>query len=196
MLRNYFAVLCTVAFISFGTSALAEEPAPTTATTEVAAPNNPETKTLEGDAKPVETILAQDAKDVETAASPEKDLAPVNDAEAGQLSDAQLTQAIDTLISTIANGGGALAILALILMILAGVLKKYVLTRLSISKKWTPIVTMGVSCVGAVGYCLFSGTPVMEALSTVALATAAAVGGYEMAVKHVMALTKNEEAEA
>ena len=53
--------------------------------------------------------------------------------------------------------------------------------------KAIPWVTTGIAVAGAVGAALLAGVPVMQALSQGVVAGAAAIGGWEMLLKHLLA---------
>jgi hypothetical protein len=59
--------------------------------------------------------------------------------------------------------------------------------------KAVPWVTSGVAVAGAISAALLVGIPILEALSQGLLAGVAAIGGWEMLLKHVLAPKKSEE---
>lgn len=62
--------------------------------------------------------------------------------------------------------------------------------------KAIPWVTSGVAVAGAISAALLAGIPVLEALPQGLLAGVAAIGGWEMLLKHVLVPKKSEETAA
>jgi hypothetical protein len=205
MLKHYLVATVAAFLLITAVPASAETPTNTgntaVATTTATTGNTAETVTTAGTntAKTVTTEATGTAGTVATGeeAKPDATFEATGEGLEGQLSDEQMTQAVDAMIQAVGDEAGPFAFLALLCMFIGTLLKNMVLPRVNMDKKWTPVATMGVSCLAAVGYCMWAGVPVLEALPTVALAVATAVGGYEMVVKHVMALVKSDkEAEA
>ena len=203
MLKHYLVAVCAAMFL-LTAPAFAETPTTTNTDNAVAsiAVDNTGTKAntvaaVGTDANTANTVTTEGTVTAGTVATGEvKPTEPkaddtfnaVGEGQEGQLSDEQMSQAIDAMIQAVGDGSGPLAFLVLFAMFFAGAIKKWVLPRLNIGKKWTPIVTMAASLVGALGYCGWAGLPLMEGMTTTAFAVASAVGGYEMVVKHLMAL--------
>ncbi len=137
-----------------------EAPAPTE---EVAAPAE--------DAAPAEPEVAADA--------------PAVDAEAIEKTVDDVSDQVSLIAEAIESKNWAL-LAGLLLSLLVAVANRFGLKD-KVGSKAIPWVTTGVAVAGAVGAALLAGVPVMQALSQGVVAGAAAIGGWEMVLKHLLA---------
>ena len=94
------------------------------------------------------------------------------------------------LIDAVQNKNWAL-VFGLLLALMVSVANKFGL-KAKVGSKALPWVTSGLAVAGAVGAALLAGIPVMEALPQGLLAGVAAIGGWEMILKHFLAAKKVE----
>ena len=150
-------------------------------------------------------VFAQDADApaaVEAAApeaeAPAKDEAPADEAKADeapaptpeQIDDA--VESVSLLVDALQSKNWALAI-GILLSLLVAFANKFGLKD-KVGSKALPWVTSGVAVVGAIGAALMAGVSIMEAASQGLVAGVAAIGGWEMILKHLLAAKKAEPA--
>jgi len=150
-------------------------------------------------------VFAQDADApaaVEAAApeaeAPAKDEAPADEAPADeapaptpeQIDDA--VESVSLLVDALQSKNWALAI-GILLSLLVAFVNKFGLKD-KVGSKALPWVTSGVAVVGAIGAALMAGVSIMEAASQGLVAGVAAIGGWEMILKHLLAAKKEEPA--
>ena len=150
-------------------------------------------------------VFAQDADApaaVEAAApeaeAPAKDEAPADEAKADeapaptpeQIDDA--VESVSLLVDALQSKNWALAI-GILLSLLVAFVNKFGLKD-KVGSKALPWVTSGVAVVGAIGAALMAGVSIMEAASQGLVAGVAAIGGWEMILKHLLAAKKEEPA--
>jgi len=150
-------------------------------------------------------VYAQDADApaaVEAAApeaeAPAKDEAPADEAKADeapaptpeQIDDA--VESVSLLVDALQSKNWALAI-GILLSLLVAFANKFGLKD-KVGSKALPWVTSGVAVVGAIGAALMAGVSIMEAASQGLVAGVAAIGGWEMILKHLLAAKKEEPA--
>ena len=150
-------------------------------------------------------VYAQDADApaaVEAAApeaeAPAKDEAPADEAKADeapaptpeQIDDA--VESVSLLVDALQSKNWALAI-GILLSLLVAFANKFGLKD-KVGSKALPWVTSGVAVVGAIGAALMAGVSIMEAASQGLVAGVAAIGGWEMILKHLLAAKKAEPA--
>ena len=155
-------------------------------------------------------VFAQDADApaaVEAAApeaeAPAKDEAPADEAPADeakadeapaptpeQIDDA--VESVSLLVDALQSKNWALAI-GILLSLLVAFANKFGLKD-KVGSKALPWVTSGVAVVGAIGAALMAGVSIMEAASQGLVAGVAAIGGWEMILKHLLAAKKAEPA--
>jgi len=97
---------------------------------------------------------------------------------------------VSMLIDAVQNKNWAL-VFGLLLALMVSVANKFGL-KAKVGSKALPWVTSGLAVAGAVGAALLAGIPVMEALPQGLLAGVAAIGGWEMILKHFLAAKKVE----
>jgi hypothetical protein len=195
MRQSLLAVLLGL-FLFWSPSAVAQDPEPT-ATEEAA----PEADAPAADAPEAEAPAA-DAPEVEAdkpAADAEKpsegDEAAAEGEDKGEDPKAPGTdeEAVATamlLVDAIKAGQWPMAV-GLFLTLLVYLVNRFALKG-KVDEKVIPWVAFGVGVAGAAGTGLVIGTPIVEALTEGVVAGVAAVGGWEMALKHVTA--KKDEA--
>jgi len=157
--------------LTFASPVMAQD-APEAPSTEEAAPEV--TDAAEATEKATETTEATE-KVAETP-TPEDIDAAVDDA--------------SMLIDAVQNKNWAL-VFGLLLALMVSVANKFGL-KAKVGSKALPWVTSGLAVAGAVGAALLAGIPVMEALPQGLLAGVAAIGGWEMILKHFLAAKKVE----
>ena len=157
--------------LTFASPVMAQD-APEAPSTEEAAPEV--TDAAEATEKATETTEATE-KVAETP-TPEDIDAAVDDA--------------SMLIDAVQNKNWAL-VFGLLLALMVSVANKFGLTA-KVGSKALHWVTSGLAVAGAVGAALLAGIPVMEALPQGLLAGVAAIGGWEMILKHFLAAKKVE----
>jgi hypothetical protein len=92
---------------------------------------------------------------------------------------------VSLLVDAIQSKNWAL-VFGLLLSLLVAVANKFGLKD-KVGGKAVPWVTSGVAVLGAVGAALLGGIPLMDAVSQGLVAGVAAIGGWEMVLKHVFA---------
>lgn len=148
-------------------------------------------------------VYAQDAgapEAVEAAApeadapeAPAKDDAKADEAPAPtpeQIDDA--VESVSLLVDALQSKNWALAI-GILLSLLVAFANKFGLKD-KVGSKALPWVTSGVAVIGAIGAALMAGVSIMEAASQGLVAGVAAIGGWEMILKHLLAAKKEEPA--
>ena len=148
-------------------------------------------------------VYAQDAgapEAVEAAApeadapeAPAKDEAKADEAPAPtpeQIDDA--VESVSLLVDALQSKNWALAI-GILLSLLVAFANKFGLKD-KVGSKALPWVTSGVAVIGAIGAALMAGVSIMEAASQGLVAGVAAIGGWEMILKHLLAAKKEEPA--
>ena len=133
-------------------------------------------------AAPVEDAAPADAPAEPEAAS---DDAPAVDAETIEKTVDDVSDQVSLIAEAIeSKNWGLLA--GLLLSLLVAVANRFGLKD-KVGGKAIPWVTTGIAVAGAVGAALLAGVPVMQALSQGVVAGAAAIGGWEMLLKHLLA---------
>lgn len=145
-----------------------------------------------------EETLSEEADAVEGGEVVAEDPAPVEEspaeAEGEELSVDEVVETVGAIKSAIDSGAWGLVV-GLVLSLLVAVLRKVnVLSQLP--DEAVPWVTMGLALAGTVGVSLVGGVAISEALLAGLTAGLAAIGGWEMLLKHVKALHPPEEAAA
>jgi uncharacterized membrane protein len=172
-------------------NAFAEDP--------VTAPVPPPTEAapVAGDAPKTEAVpAATDATTPAATEAPKTDAAPVTEApktDAAPTTDAPKTdevsvQDVSMLVSAIQSQNWPLAI-GLGLSVMVAFANKFGLKN-AVGDKAVPWVTMGLAVAGTVGMAMVAGSPVDAALAQGVLAGVAAIGGWELLLKHVLASKK------
>ncbi len=92
---------------------------------------------------------------------------------------------VSLLVDAVQSKNWAL-VLGFLLSLLMAVANKFGLKD-KVGGKAVPWVTSGVAVLGAVGAALMGGIPLMDAVSQGLVAGVAAIGGWEMVLKHVFA---------
>jgi len=100
---------------------------------------------------------------------------------------------VSMLVDALQSKNWAL-VFGILLSLLVSIANKFGLKD-KVGSKALPWVTSGTAVAGAVGAALLSGFPVMEALSQGLVAGVAAIGGWEMILKHFLAPKKSEAAD-
>jgi len=113
------------------------------------------------------------------------DDAPAVDAEAIEKTVDDVSDQVSLIAEAIESKNWAL-LAGLLLSLLVAVANRFGLKD-KVGGKAVPWVTTGVAVAGAVGAALLAGVPVMQALSQGVVAGAAAIGGWEMLLKHLLA---------
>ena len=123
-----------------------------------------------------------------------KDAAPVP-AEPSTPSADQIdatAESVSLLVDALQSKNWALAF-GILLSILVAFANKFGLKD-KVGGQAVPWVTAGVAVLGAVGAALVAGVSVVEAVSQGLVAGVAAIGGWEMLLKHLLAVPKGEAA--
>ena len=124
----------------------------------------------------------------------QRDEAPASEdgSEEAEASPESVEEAVDAasdevslLVDAIQSKNWAL-VLGLLLSLLVAVANKFGLKD-KVGGKAIPWVTSGVAVAGAVGAALLAGIPLMEAVPQGLVAGVAAIGGWEMVLKHILA---------
>lgn len=123
------------------------------------------------------------------ATDPEEAPEPPTAEEVSEKSDATAETA-SLMAQAIEDKNWALLI-GLILSLLVSFANRFGLKD-KVGGKALPWVTSGVAVAGAIGAALVGGLPIMEAASQGLLAGVAAIGGWEMVLKHVLSTKKAE----
>lgn len=92
---------------------------------------------------------------------------------------------VSLLVNAVQSKNWAL-VLGFLLSLLVAVANKFGLKD-KVGGKAVPWVTSGVAVLGAVGTALMIGMPLMDAVSQGLVAGVAAIGGWEMVLKHIFA---------
>ena len=101
------------------------------------------------------------------------------------------TESVSLLIDALQNKNWALAI-GILLSLLVAFANKFGLKD-KVGGKAVPWVTAGVAVFGAIGAALLAGVSIVEAASQGLVAGVAAIGGWEMALKHILAPKSDPE---
>lgn len=129
---------------------------------------------------------AEDAAPADAPAEPEAASdAPAVDAEDIEKTVDDVSDQVSLIAEAIESKNWAL-LAGLLLSLLVAVANRFGLKD-KVGSKAIPWVTTGVAVAGAVGAALLAGVPVMQALSQGVVAGAAAIGGWEMLLKHLLA---------
>ena len=151
------------------------------------APEAVEAAAPEADAPEADAPEAS-AKDDAKADDSKADEAPAPTPE--QIDDT--AESVSLLVDALQNKNWALAI-GILLSLLVAFANKFGLKD-KVGSKALPWVTSGVAVVGAIGAALMAGVSIMEAASQGLVAGVAAIGGWEMILKHLLAAKKEEPA--
>lgn len=101
------------------------------------------------------------------------------------------TESVSLLIDALQNKNWALAI-GILLSLLVAFANKFGLKN-KVGGKAVPWVTAGVAVFGAIGAALLAGVSIVEAASQGLVAGVAAIGGWEMVLKHILAPKSDSE---
>ncbi len=101
------------------------------------------------------------------------------------------TESVSLLVDALQNKNWGLAI-GILLSLLVAFANKFGLKD-KVGGKAVPWVTAGVAVLGAVGAALTAGVSVVEAASQGLVAGVAAIGGWEMVLKHILAPKSDPE---
>ena len=149
----------------------------------------------------VEEVVQSDEEKIEA----EEEAAENSDPEAEEAEEApeaeevvevdteSVSEVASLLVKAVQDKNWAL-VLGLVLSLLVSLANKFGLKD-KVGSKALPWVTTGVAVAGAVGAALISGVALTEALSQGLVAGVAAIGGWEMVLKHIFA-KKEASAEA
>ena len=135
----------------------------------------------DGDADADADVLSGADVDVDTPET--EDAAPAPAPTPDQI-DAT-TESVSLLVDALQNKNWGLAI-GILLSLLVAFANKFGLKD-KVGGKAVPWVTAGVAVLGAVGAALTAGVSVVEAASQGLVAGVAAIGGWEMVLKHILA---------
>lgn len=176
-------------------NAFAEEPTP------VPAPAPAEAAPVATDAPKAEAApAATDAATPAATEAPKTEAAPVTEAptadapatpDAAPVAEAPAevsVQDVSLLVTALQSQNWPLAV-GLALSILVALANKFGLKN-AVGDKAIPWVTMGLAVAATVGAALAAGTPVGAALGQGVLAGVAAIGGWELILKHFLASKK------
>lgn len=181
-------------FLFWSPAAVAQDPEPTA--TEEAAPeaDAPAADAPEGDAEAApEGEADKPAADAEKPAEGDEAAAEGDDKAEEPKAPETDEEAVATamlLVDAIKAGQWPLAV-GLFLTLLVYLVNRFALKD-KVDEKVIPWVAFGVGVAGAAGTGLATGVPIVEALTEGVVAGVAAVGGWEMALKHVTAGKKDE----
>lgn len=150
----------------------------------------------------VPVAMAQDeapAPSEEAAAPAEEAPAKVDapaDAPAEEAAEAPSPESVEDAVDAVSDEASLLVdaiqsknwalVLGILLSLLVAVANRFGLKD-KVGGKAIPWVTSGVAVAGAIGAALMAGIPVLEALSQGLVAGVAAIGGWEMVLKHILA---------
>lgn len=173
-------------------NAYAEEPTPVPATTAPVATDAPKTDAAPVAAPDAATPAATDASKAEVAPvadAPKAEEAPVADApKAGDVPAEVTAQDVSMLVTALQSQNWPL-VAGLVLSILVALANKFGLKN-AVGDKAIPWVTMGLAVVATVGAGLATGVSVGAALAQGVLAGVAAIGGWELILKHFLSSKK------
>ena len=175
----FAALLC----VGYPSVSFAEEKAPEAPAAEAPAAEKPE-----AEAEKPEPAAAEP----EAPAAEEKAAEPAADAEKVEEKAEATAESVHMLVEALQSRNWALAV-GMLLSILVAFANRFGLKD-AVGPKAIPWVTSGVAVVGSIGAALVSGVPVLEAASQGLMAGVAAIGGWEMVLKHVLAPKKAEPA--
>jgi len=133
----------------------------------------------------VEEAAAEEAAPAVEEAAPEKEEAAASDESDEGASAEEAGEVAGTLADAIQNKNWAL-LFGLILSMLVALANKFGLKD-KVGSKAIPWVTSGLAVVGSLSAALVGGLPLLDALSQGLVAGVAAIGGWEMILKHLLA---------
>ena len=134
---------------------------------------------------PAEEVEAP-ADKVEEAPADKVEEAPADKVEAPSADQIEATtESVSLLVDALQSKNWALAI-GILLSLLVSFANRFGLKN-KVGGKAVPWVTAGVAVLGAVGAALMAGISIMEAASQGLVAGVAAIGGWEMILKHILA---------
>ena len=146
----------------------------------------------------VPVAMAQDEAPApsEEAAAPAEEAPAKVDAPAEEAAEAPSAESVEEAVDAVSDEASILVdaiqsknwglVLGMLLSLLVAVANKFGLKD-KVGGKAVPWVTSGVAVAGAIGAALMGGIPVLEALSQGLVAGVAAIGGWEMVLKHILA---------
>ena len=143
------------------------------------------------DAAPAPAAEPSEAEEADEAPAAEADEAPAAPS-ADQIE--ATTESVSLLVDALQSKNWALAI-GILLSLLVSFANRFGLKD-KVGSKALPWVTSGVAVLGAVGAALMAGVSIMEAASQGLVAGVAAIGGWEMVLKHLLAPKKSVPADA
>jgi len=172
-------------------NAFAEEPTPApSATAPVAEAPKTEAAPVATEAPKTEAAPVAEAPKTDAAPAPEApktEAAPVTEAKTEAPAEIS-AEDVSLLVTALQSQNWPLAV-GLGLSILVALANKFGLKN-AVGDKAIPWVTMGLAVAATVGAALAAGTPVGAALAQGVLAGVAAIGGWELILKHLLASKK------
>ena len=168
ILLSFLLLLCAPVALAQDEAPVSEEAAPEEAAAEEAAPE---------EAAPAEEAPAEEAPAADEAEAPSPE--SVEDAV-----DA-VSDEVSVLSEALQSQNWAL-VFGILLSLLVAVANKFGLKD-KVGSKAIPWVTSGVAVAGAVSAALMAGVSVMDAVPQGLIAGVAAIGGWEMVLKHILA---------
>jgi len=184
-MNHLTTLLATMLMLTLWVSpAYAQDAAPEAAPTEEAAPADA-APAPEGEEAPA------DADEAEEAPADADEGEAAEEAPSAPTTDEEAVETALSIIDAIKAGQWPLAV-GLFLTLLVYFVNRFGLKE-ALSEKAAPWVAAGVGAAGAIGTGLVTGTPVVDSVVAGVLAAVAAVGGWEMLLKHLTA-KKEEEA--
>ena len=148
--------------------------------------------------------LAQDEAPVSEEAAPApvseeaapEEAAPAEEAPAADEAEAPSPESVEDAVDAVSDEVSVLSealqsqnwalVFGILLSLLVAVANKFGLKD-KVGSKAIPWVTSGVAVAGAVGAALMAGVSVMDAVPQGLIAGVAAIGGWEMVLKHILA---------
>ena len=142
---------------------------------------------------------AEDAAPAPAAEPAEAEEAPAAEAEEAPAAPSAdqieaTTESVSLLVDALQSKNWALAI-GILLSLLVSFANRFGLKD-KVGSKALPWVVSGVAVLGAIGAALMAGVSIMEAASQGLVAGVAAIGGWEMVLKHLLAPKKSVPAVA
>ena len=172
ILLSFLLLLCAPVALAQDEAPVSEEAAPAPVSEEAAAEEAAPEEAAPEEAAPAEEAPAADEAEAPSPESVEDAVDAVSD-EVSVLSEALQSQ------------NWAL-VFGILLSLLVAVANKFGLKD-KVGSKAIPWVTSGVAVAGAVGAALMAGVSVMDAVPQGLIAGVAAIGGWEMVLKHILA---------
>lgn len=172
ILLSFLLLLCAPVALAQDEAPVSEEAAPAPVSEEAAAEEAAAEEAAPEEAAPAEEAPAADEAEAPSPESVEDAVDAVSD-EVSVLSEALQSQ------------NWAL-VFGILLSLLVAVANKFGLKD-KVGSKAIPWVTSGVAVAGAVGAALMAGVSVMDAVPQGLIAGVAAIGGWEMVLKHILA---------